>query len=92
MRRGETNPVSVLEIIKESSNRIASVSSELIGLFHVAMTNLPAWHSMLRGLSRRDVSNGLEKPMVVEPVHPFRGHELEGFETPPWSASAKWGH
>ena len=35
------------------------------------------------GLGGRDVSDRLEERSVVEPVDPFQGGELDGFERPP---------
>ena len=35
--------------------------------------------AVLLGLGWRNVANGLEKAMVVEPVHPFGGGELADF-------------
>jgi hypothetical protein len=29
---------------------------------------------------RRDVADGLQQPAIVEPVDPFQGGELDGFE------------
>jgi hypothetical protein len=40
----------------------------------------------LLGFGRRDVSDGLQEPPVVEPVHPFQSRELDGLEATPWSA------
>ena len=40
----------------------------------------------LLGFGGRDISDRLEKPSVVEPVDPFQGCELDGFEGPPWPA------
>ena len=37
----------------------------------------------LLGLGRRDVADGLHQPAIVEPVDPFEGRELDGFERPP---------
>jgi len=37
----------------------------------------------LLGLGRRDVADGLHQPAIVEPVDPFQGRELDGFERPP---------
>ncbi len=34
----------------------------------------------LLGFGRRDVAGRLQKPRVVEPVHPFEGGELDGLE------------
>ena len=38
------------------------------------------------GFGRRDEADGLQKPAIVEPVHPFEGCELDGFEATPRSA------
>ena len=38
------------------------------------------------GFGRRDVADGLQEPVVVEPVHPFQRRELDGFEAAPWPA------
>ena len=38
------------------------------------------------GSCRRDVADGLQEPPVVEPVYPFKGGELDGFERAPWPA------
>ncbi len=35
-------------------------------------------------LSRRDVADWLEQPVVVEPVNPLKCGELDVFETSPW--------
>ena len=40
------------------------------------------------GLGGRDVADGLEQAAVVEPVDPFEGGELDGFEA---SATARAG-
>ena len=37
---------------------------------------------VLLGLGWRDVADGLQEQPVVEPVHPFQGRELDGFERP----------
>ena len=36
------------------------------------------------GFGRRDVSDGLQEPSVVEPVDPFECGELDGLEAAPW--------
>ena len=36
---------------------------------------------------RRDETDGLQKPAIVEPVHPLEGCELDGLEVAPRSAS-----
>ena len=38
------------------------------------------------GFGRRDVADGLQQPLIVEPAHPFQRRELDGFEGPPGSA------
>ncbi len=38
----------------------------------------------LFGFGRREVADGLKEPAVVEPVHPFQGRELDGFEFSLW--------
>ena len=40
----------------------------------------------LFGLGGRDVSDGLQKASVVEPVDPFEGRELDGLQRFPGSA------
>ena len=39
------------------------------------------------GLGRRDISDRFEQPAIVEPIDPFQGGELDGFEVSPGSAS-----
>ena len=39
------------------------------------------------GFGRRDEADGLQKPAVVEPVHPLEGRELDGLEVAPRSSS-----
>ena len=39
------------------------------------------------GFGRRDEADGLQKPAIVEPVHPLEGCELDGLEVTPRSAS-----
>ena len=39
------------------------------------------------GFGRRDEADGLQKPAIVEPVHPLEGCELDGLEVAPRSAS-----
>ena len=41
---------------------------------------------VLLGFGRRDVSDGLQEPPVVEPVDPFESGELDGLEAAPWPA------
>ena len=41
----------------------------------------------LLGLGGRDIADRLQKPPVVEPVHPFQRRTLDGFERTPRSAS-----
>ena len=36
---------------------------------------------------RRDEADGLQKPAIVEPVHPLESCELDGLEVPPRPAS-----
>ena len=38
------------------------------------------------GLGGRNVSDGLQKAAVVEPIDPFERGELHGFEVAPWSS------
>ena len=38
------------------------------------------------GFGRRDVADGLQEPVVVEPVHPFQRCELDGLERSPRTA------
>ena len=38
------------------------------------------------GFGRRDVSDGLQEPPVVEPIHPFQSSELDGLERAPQPA------
>lgn len=40
----------------------------------------------LFGFGRRNFSDLLQKPSVVEPVDPFERGELHGFEVAPWSS------
>jgi hypothetical protein len=40
------------------------------------------------GLGGRDVADGLEKPPVVEPVHPFERSVFDGLHAPPRPAPA----
>lgn len=42
---------------------------------------------VLLGFGRRDVSDGLEKPSMVEPVDPFEGGEFNSFKVAPGTAS-----
>jgi len=35
------------------------------------------------GFSGRHVADRFEQPTVIEPIHPFEGSELDGFERPP---------
>jgi hypothetical protein len=35
------------------------------------------------GLGWRDVADRLQQPAIVEPIDPFQGRELDGFERPP---------
>ena len=39
------------------------------------------------GLGRRDISDRLQQSSMIEPVDPFEGGELDGFETAPGPAS-----
>ena len=39
------------------------------------------------GFGRRDEADGLQKPAIVEPVHPLEGCELDGLEGAPRSPS-----
>ena len=39
------------------------------------------------GFGRRDEADGLQKPAIVEPVHPLEGCALDGLEVAPRSAS-----
>jgi hypothetical protein len=39
------------------------------------------------GLGGRYAADGFEQAPVVEPVHPFQGGELDGFQGAPWSAA-----
>ena len=39
------------------------------------------------GFGRRDEADGLQKPAIVEPIHPPEGCELDGLEVAPRSAS-----
>ena len=39
------------------------------------------------GFGRRDEAEGLQKPAIVEPVHPLEGCELDGLEVAPWASS-----
>jgi hypothetical protein len=39
------------------------------------------------GFCRRNVSDGLQQPAIVEPVHPFQSCELDSLERAPRSAS-----
>ena len=41
----------------------------------------------LLGFGRRDEADGLQKPAIVEPVHPLEGCELDGLEGAPRSPS-----
>lgn len=41
---------------------------------------------LLLGFSRRDIPDRLQKPSMVEPVHPFGGFEFDSFEVSPWAA------
>ena len=38
------------------------------------------------GFGRRDVSDGLQEPPVVEPIDPFQSSDLDGLERAPWPA------
>ena len=38
------------------------------------------------GFGWRDISDGLQKPSMVEPVDSFQGCEFNRFEAAPWSA------
>jgi hypothetical protein len=38
------------------------------------------------GLGRRDISDRLQQSSMIEPVDPFEGGELDGFEVAPWAA------
>ena len=38
------------------------------------------------GLGRRDISDWLQQSSMIEPVDPFEGGELDGFEVAPWAA------
>jgi hypothetical protein len=49
----------------------------MVGLSIVACFGLGGWN----------VADGLEQAPVVEPVHPFQGGELDGFQGAPWSAA-----
>ena len=44
----------------------------------------PAWRSIGLLPRRRNVSDGLQKAAVVEPVDPFERGEFHGFEVAPW--------
>jgi hypothetical protein len=39
------------------------------------------------GLGGRYAADGFEQAPIVEPVHPFQGGELDGFQGAPWSAA-----
>ena len=39
------------------------------------------------GFGRRDEAEGLQKPAIVEPVHPLEGCELDGLEVAPRASS-----
>ena len=39
------------------------------------------------GFRRRNVTDRLEQPTIVEPVHPFQCCDLDGLEAPPWPTS-----
>ena len=39
------------------------------------------------GFGRRDEADGLQKPAIVEPVHPLEGCELDGLEVAPRASS-----
>ena len=41
----------------------------------------------LLGFGRRYVADGLQEPSVVEPIDPFEGSELDGFEVSPWTST-----
>lgn len=41
---------------------------------------------LILGFDRRDVADGLQQPAMVEPVDPFEGRVLDGFEAAPRSA------
>jgi hypothetical protein len=41
---------------------------------------------LLLGFGWRDVSDGLQKPSMIEPIDPFQGCEFHRLEIPPWPA------
>ncbi len=50
---------------------------DVLGLSIVACFGLGGWN----------VADRFEQAPVVEPVHPFQGGELDGFQASPWAAS-----
>lgn len=41
----------------------------------------------MTGLGRRDVADGLEDALVIEPVDPFEGGVFHGVKRAPWTTS-----
>ena len=50
---------------------------DVLGLSIVACFGFGGWN----------VADGFKQAPVVEPVHPFQGGELDGFQSAPWSAA-----
>ena len=73
---------TIWEVFEEERPRLVPYRGRFDG-FHA----LPALFESRGGFGRRDEADGLQKPAIVEPVHPLEGCELDGLEVAPRASS-----